>query len=139
MDAPPRPAWRRWLPFLIGAALIACVNPATPWAALFTWVGRQPFGDKIAHFLLIGTAAFLLDHALAGRLVRLGRVRVRLAMLIVAVVMTAEEVSQLWIPGRSFELADLAANYAGIATAALVAWWRSRIAPRPLASRPRRS
>jgi VanZ family protein len=130
-----RRAWLRWLPFVAFTAFVACV---IAWAdtgtmpRTFAWIGRQPFGDKVAHFVLIGTVAFLLDHALAGRRVTIGRWRVRLALLLVAVVMTMEELSQLWILGRDFELGDLAANYAGIAVAVLAARWLGRAGNHPI-------
>jgi VanZ family protein len=131
MDSASPPAvarrlWLRWLPFVAFTAFVACVIASANTGTMprvFAWIGRQPFGDKIAHFVLIGTITFLLDHALAGRRVTIGRWRVGLALLLVAVVMTIEEFSQLWIPGRDFELGDLAANYAGIAVAALAARW----------------
>ncbi len=119
------PARRRWLPFGVILALdvivIACADSGLArW--LFDWVANHQGSDKAGHFLLIGTLAWALNHALRGRLVSLGFVRVQLGGMIIASVMTIEECSQMWIPGREFDLGDLAANYAGI----LVAGWLSR-------------
>ncbi len=137
LPAPVPSAWGRWLPFLAWVGFVVCVFH--PGSAAFSWVGKQPWGDKIAHVLLIGTAAFLLDHALARRRVRVCGCAVPLGGLVVAVGMTAEEVSQIWIPGRSFEWGDLAANYIGVTAAwAASAWIRPAPAgpspPAPLAS-----
>ena len=60
--------------------------------------------------------------AFAGRPVLLGSV----AVLILA---AAEEVSQLYIPGRSFDLFDLAADALGI-------WFLGRLPRRPAAAKP---
>jgi polysaccharide biosynthesis protein VpsQ len=46
-----------------------------------------------------------------------------LGCLIIAVAMTIEEFSQIWIPNRTFDLMDLAANYLGISIAG---WIRIR-------------
>lgn len=113
-------AWLRWLPFLAWVGFVVCVFH--PGSAAFSWVGRQPWGDKLTHFSLVGIAALLLDHALAGRRIALLRCQLPLAGLLIALGMTVEEVSQLWIPGRDFELGDLAANYAGIVAAGLASW-----------------
>src|SRR5687767_13404869 len=90
-------AWARWLPFLSWVSMV--VYLFHPGSAGFAWVGRQPSGDRLAHVLLVGPAALLLDLALSWRRVRLGGYGVPLAWLAVAAGMTAEEVSQLWMPG----------------------------------------
>ena len=83
---PPRLSLLACLPFLVWVGFVVCLF--RPGAPGFVWAGQQPWGDKLAHVLLIGTAAFLLDHAVAGRRF----CRAPLAALIVAVGMTAEEV-----------------------------------------------
>jgi hypothetical protein len=95
----------------------------------FTWLNRTPFADKAGHFAGIGALAFFLNSALGGRALALGPVRLLLGGVIVALVMTGEEFSQVWIPCRRFEWGDLAANYAGIVVAQLVC--RKPAIPRP--------
>ena len=69
-----------------------------------------PGGDKLGHCLLMGTLAFLVNASLGG-----ARVGIFLkGSLIVAVVVTLEEFSQLAIPQRTFSLWDLAFDYIGI-------------------------
>lgn len=93
--------------------MIACADLGKArW--LFDWVEEHAGSDKVGHFVLIGTLAWTLNYALRGRLVPLGFVRVQLGGMIIAIAITIEEVSQIWIPGRQFDLDDLAANYAGI-------------------------
>jgi VanZ family protein len=107
-----------WIAFIIGT-----LRPGTP---LFKWVGRQPWGDKITHILIIGMLAFLFNYALAGRRIRLGFWSMPLAILVTYLFMTCEEISQIWIPGRNFEWVDLTANYIGITVAWLASMWLIR-------------
>jgi len=53
---------------------------------------------------------------------------VGLGTIIVAAVVVAEEISQIWIPGRTFDLYDLAADFLGIAGGQALATrsWRAR-------------
>lgn len=104
-------AFGLWLSFL--GVVIYWANTGTM-PRLFKWIGHTPGGDKLAHFLLVGMLAFLLNWALRGRLVSLGRWRIQLGGLLVACFMTVEECTQLGSKERAFELADLVANYAGV-------------------------
>ena len=73
-----------------------------------------PYADKLAHFLLIGSATFLLNLSLRNRTgLWIGR-KWLLGSVIIFVLITLEEFSQRFIPGRSFDLLDATANYAGI-------------------------
>lgn len=129
MSAAPRPsmAWLRWLPFLVWVGLIVgFLRPGSPG---FAWVGKQPWGDKATHVLVIGVLAFLFDVALSGRRVRLFGWAVPLATVLAAGFMTAEELSQLGFPGRKFEWGDLACNYVGIAAAGAASAWLFRRRP----------
>ena len=113
---------KRWLPFLVFFLFVAGIiigNNLGRLRTLVNWWGSFPFGDKIGHLILIGTLAFLLNYALEGRTIKIGRFKVLLGCSIVAVVMTLEEISQIWIPWRTFDLVDLSANYLGISIAGL--------------------
>jgi polysaccharide biosynthesis protein VpsQ len=77
---------------------------------VLSFVGSIPFGDKLGHFFLIGIFAFLLNLSLSCRKVW----RVLLGSLIVFVIVTVEEFSQIFIRGRSFDLTDLIADLLGI-------------------------
>jgi len=115
----------RWLPFLCWLAFVAAVIACADQGAkrdFFGWVNRQPYGDKAGHFLLVGTLAALLNYALLWQTTRIGRVQIQLGGMIIAVLMTLEETSQLGIATRSFDAVDLLANYAGI----LGAEWLAR-------------
>jgi hypothetical protein len=127
LSSSPR-RFARWLPFLGGlvfvGAVIACANGGAM-QDFFRWVNRQPFGDKLGHFFLVGALAALLNYALRWRSLTTGPMRLQLGGLLIAGLITLEETSQLWIATRSFDLADLAANYAGILCAERLArQWR---------------
>ncbi len=64
-------------------------------------------GDKLGHFLLMGTVAFLVTLAMPGR----WRVR---GLFILAGLLTLEEFSQLFFQTRTFSLLDLACSLAGV-------------------------
>lgn len=81
---------------------------------LLDFVGKFPFGDKIGHFVLTGTLSFLINSTLKARRIKIGTVNFPLGDLIVAAIVTLEECSQIFVRGRSFDLVDLAADYAGI-------------------------
>lgn len=100
-----------WLAFV--AAVIFCADRRLL-RPVFTFIVAHPGSDKIGHFILIGGTAFLLNLALGLREVRwLGRGWL-LGSVIAGTVFTLEEISQLWFPARSFDLLDLAGDYAGI-------------------------
>lgn len=110
---PPRvhPAWRwaavGWIVF-VGAVVVCADRRAL--GPIFDFVTSHRGLDKVGHFMLMGGLAFFVNLALGMRQWR--------GMLVgsvgVAVVVLGEEISQLWFPGRTFDLLDLAADLAGI-------------------------
>ena len=78
------------------------------------WLHTWPGGDKIAHFLLIGTLAALVNLASGGRRSQVYGWTLPTGSLWVTVVVVLEEASQAWIPARSCSLTDLAADLVGI-------------------------
>jgi VanZ family protein len=81
---------------------------------LFRPVRRLPYGDKIGHFLLMGMFSLVVNLVLKARTVRVWKLSYLLGSLIVLVVVTTEEFSQIFVRGRSFDLTDLAADWTGI-------------------------
>jgi len=79
-----------------------------------------PGGDRIGHFVLYGTFAFLLDLALPGRRVSLGRVSLPLGAVIAGVFAALEEFSQFFFPTRTPDLVDLACGWLGILVAVYI-------------------
>ena len=109
----------RWLAFAVMLTgvigVVYCADRGMLWM-LYDWFEKHPGADKVGHFFLFGSLAYVLTRALGGRFL--------LGGLLVAVGVTLEECSQIWIPSRSFDLKDLAANYAGIALAGLLNRWQ---------------
>jgi hypothetical protein len=125
-----------WAAFILGLAAVALIITAADRGWMATWfyrINQFPFGDKAGHFVLIGGLAFLLNYALKHRPTPwrpLGR-RVLWGSLIVGVLITLEEISQIWIRSRTFSLGDLAANYAGIVCAQFLSPGGEKSNPNP--------
>ncbi len=85
---------------------------SVPWIPhwLGGWADRHGVVRNVVAFFGLGLACAVL----------LG-LRVRLFVWL-AVFGTAIEVAQIWIPGRTFDLRDIAATLAGLALAWLAAW-----------------
>ncbi len=74
---------------------------------------RTPYGDKVAHFFLVGPLSGLAVRATRGHRARwlFGLPTAALAVFALA---TAEELSQRWIPARAVDFYDFLANTSGI-------------------------
>jgi len=89
-------------------------------------IRRIPGRDKIAHFVLLGLLALLLNLSFHAKRVTIAGVPLLKGSLIAWVVATIEEVSQLWLDHRDFGLDDLAAGYLGILVFGAVAGYLVR-------------
>lgn len=113
---------RRWLPFSLYLAFIVAVIVGADLGRigfLVRWVHQIPYFDKILHAFFIGLLALLLNIALRWRRVRLAGLAVLVGSLVVGICTTLEECSQIWIPGRTFDWGDLAANWTGVLLASV--------------------
>ncbi len=81
---------------------------------LFQGIRKFPLGDKIGHFLLMGMFSLVVNLVLSARTIRIWKLNCLLGSLIVLVIVTVEEISQIYIRGRTFDAGDLAADAAGI-------------------------
>ncbi len=81
---------------------------------LLNFSGGIPYFDKIAHFLLMGVFSFLVNLVLKGRKFSIWKLRYLSGSLIVLIIVTIEEFSQIFISGRAFDPGDLVADYLGI-------------------------
>jgi VanZ family protein len=89
--------------------------------AVFGWIYFFPNGDKVAHFLLWGTFSLLVSLGFPARRLPIGPLKVLKSSLLVlksslfvSIPVILEEVSQLFFPGRSPDLLDLAAGLLGV-------------------------
>lgn len=108
----------KWICALFALVLIAIVTAADAGIAepMFEIVRRVPWGDKLAHLLLLGVMSLLLNVSLEAARFRWGRLRPLKGTAILLVLAILEEVSQLAFEHRTFSYADLAANVVGIVT-----------------------
>jgi VanZ family protein len=85
-----------------------------------------PNGDKVGHFILFGLLTFFLTRAFLSAFPSRPRGWVTLSVgLILALFIAAEEWSQQFFSARTFDLLDLLASYAGVATFSFLAvYWR---------------
>ena len=81
---------------------------------MLNFVGNIPYGDKLGHFLLMGGFSFLLNLVLNARTFRLWKFNYLLGSLIVLIVVTIEEISQMFVAGRTFDWSDLVFDFLGI-------------------------
>ncbi len=104
----------KWLTLVYASTLILLIVTADRGALAIRWLAGLPAGDKIGHFVLIGFLAYLVNAALGARRWRWRRLSILKGSLLVGALVLAEEISQLWLIHRAFELADLVADAAGI-------------------------
>ena len=103
-------------------------------SAIFDWVRSLPNGDKLGHFMVFGVLTLLLNVSLKFSTVRLFFIPVYWGTFSVALFSLGEEISQYFIPSRTFDLLDLVADAGGILTFTLITWclafWLGRRTPK---------
>lgn len=72
-----------------------------------------PFGDKVGHFGLYGLMTLFANYAFKFRYIG-ANVMNQYGALLVILVSTTEEFSQLFFPMRTFSLLDIMANLSGV-------------------------
>jgi VanZ family protein len=99
--------------FMLGVVLLADLGSLpSPVAILY----RYPNGDRVGHFFLFGILTFLVNSSFP-RQVQIARVDIFYGTLIIASLATLEEISQLFLSYRTFDLIDLTFTLMGIASA----------------------
>jgi VanZ family protein len=91
-----------------------------------TYVHSIPWGDKALHLVLATGLGFFVNVIPKEPFVVVHGQRVQRGSLFVFPAVIAEEVSQRWIPGRTFDLRDMAANLIGLTIGAGIALARER-------------
>lgn len=81
---------------------------------LFRFIRKLPFGDKLGHFFLMGIFSLMVNLAMSAKTVGVWKLNYLLGSLIVMTIVAAEEISQIFILGRTFDAGDLLADAAGI-------------------------
>jgi len=88
---------------------------------LYLRVGTIPAGDKVAHFALFGTMAFLANAALNSGRMQPGPFSFLKGSLFVLIPTVLEEFSQLFFRSRTFDLLDMLADAVGVFLGGFVA------------------
>ena len=97
--------------FLIGVVIVANLGLAP---VVFAFLRYIPGGDKTGHFVLMGMLSLLVNLSLSAKRVPVAGLSLLKGSLIVMLVVTLEELGQLLLKHRSFDLSDLAMDYLGI-------------------------
>lgn len=80
----------------------------------FKFIRYIPYGDKVGHFVLMGLLSLAVNLVLRARNIKIWKLSYLLGSLIVAVVVLIEEISQIFVKGRTFDFGDLLFGFAGI-------------------------
>ncbi len=97
--------------FVVGVVLLA--NQGMVYQ-VFPFVQELPGKDKTGHFFLMGTLAFLTNLSMRGRCLRVSVIRIHVGSLLIMVLVTMEEFSQLFFKARGFDPWDLLSDFLGI-------------------------
>lgn len=89
-------------------------------------VRSMPYGDKLGHFCLYGALTFMVIIGFRFRSWTLGKCKIYYGAALVTLFVVAEEISQLFIPFRTFDLIDLVADFFGILIAVGLAYWSDK-------------
>ncbi|ABV34778.1 conserved hypothetical protein [Shewanella sediminis HAW-EB3] len=95
-------------------------------SVFFELVGVLPYGDKLGHFCLFGMLTFLFNLASRCKSFPIGRFRLYYGTAVVTIFVLAEEISQGFIPSRTFDLMDLTADALGILSFTYVTYLSSK-------------
>jgi len=82
--------------------------------SLFNLMDNVPGGDHTGHFFFMGMLSFLVNLSLSGARINVWGISLLKGSVIVTVLVTLEEFSQILLDERGFSLLDLSANYLGI-------------------------
>lgn len=80
----------------------------------FILIRKIPNGDKIGHFFLVGILAFFVNLSLSCKTIQFHSVSMFKGSLILGILFTLEEISQLFVSNRTFSFLDLFFDYLGI-------------------------
>jgi VanZ family protein len=117
---PPPPSSRLWLwgPVVLYCALIFALSSVSSVPAL-----PGGISDKVAHALLYSGLGFLVARGVSGGVARSPSFRVAAVAIGFATAYgLSDEIHQLFVPMRQFDLKDLSADAFGAALGT-AAWW----------------
>jgi polysaccharide biosynthesis protein VpsQ len=80
----------------------------------FELVGSVPYGDKLGHIGLFGCLTLLAILGSKFRTFSCGKIDIYYGAVVVIIFVLVEEISQAYLPSRTFEFVDLIADSIGI-------------------------
>jgi len=98
------------LGFFIFISFIIYLADTADYNFAFRLIGHIPYGDKLMHGILYGIMALLLNYGLNYKSFK----TLQVGAMIVLTFAILEEISQYWIPSRTFDLGDLLADVIGV-------------------------
>ncbi|MBN2824661.1 MAG: VanZ family protein [Campylobacterales bacterium] len=99
--------------FAIIVFIIYMANTA-PRSEFFVFLKSVPYSDKIAHAILYGVMAMLLNYSLNFRTIRFWKFNLQLGAIIVLTFAGLEELTQAFNPNRTLDWGDLIADVVGV-------------------------
>ena len=99
--------------FVVFLAMIIILADYRHLPSFITMLYSFPYGDRIGHFVLFGLLLLLLRIAFPVPLIRIMNRNFPVLTLVLAVIIVVEEISQIFIPARTFSWGNLAASLAG--------------------------
>ncbi len=114
----------KWITFLFALFILAVIVLADLGILphFLSIVYDFPNGDKVGHFILFGLLGFLLTFTFTRSLPNRTRALVALSIgLILMLLIALEEISQMFVSTRTFDLIDLLASYVGVVLGGFIA------------------
>lgn len=102
------------LAFLLFLLAVAYWADTGSMPAVLVALYRFPNGDRLGHFMIYFTLAFLLNLAWPVQRVRLNGLDLRTGSLLAGLAATLEELSQVFIHTRTFDFVDLGLGFLGV-------------------------
>jgi len=87
----------------------------------FRLIGHIPYGDKVMHGVLYGTMALFLNYGLKFKNYKF-IFNLQWGAMAVLLFATIEEITQYWLPSRTFDLGDLLADVIGVILFSFINW-----------------
>ena len=108
---------KRWLPALlfflfICSVIIMADNNSD--SIFFDIVRSLPYGDKLGHILLYGALTTLMVIALKFKTISIHKKNVQLGSILVLGFAFIEEITQLFLVNRTFDLNDIVSDVIGV-------------------------
>lgn len=83
---------------------------------LKSWIYANHIHDKITHIAFGAILTFLASYILHPRALRFSRYEINLGTFIMFLLVSFDEISQVFLPGRDADPLDLLASYIGVVT-----------------------